>query len=181
MQSLWLRCKLHIFSLTEKTRNFGFAGEGVTTYFSDNCTRDDSKMVNDWLKTKKIEGYIARTFKEVAENGEITYDIRIASVEKSAKTGITMEPERFKGATYKITRGDYSKWLTLVNRNLTLALEHAANDNQVNAIKDYIKSFTEGDLEAHKDATRFDFRITLTIFISKLMKKNFFLILTDSF
>lgn len=155
IQSLWERCKHHIFSLTEGTTNLGFFGEGVTTYFSDNCTREDSKLVNDWMKSKKYEGYIARTFKQIASDGRATYEIKIASVEDGPKAATTVEPEEFKGATFRITRGDHSKWLALANRSLEQALNYAANDNEVNALKEYIKSFTEGDLEAHKEATRY--------------------------
>lgn len=155
VQSLWARCKPHIFSLTEGTKNLGFFGEGVTTYFSDNCDRSDSKLVNDWLKSKKIEGYIARTFKTVTADGKATYDIKIASVDDGPRVGITVEPEEFNGATFKITRGDHSKWLTMVNRNLQEAVKYAANENEVNALREYIKSFNDGDLEAHKEATRF--------------------------
>lgn len=154
VQKLWHKCKGPIFNLTDGTKNLGFYGQGVTTYFSDNCNQDDSTLVNEWLKSKKVEGYIARTFKEIDVDGHASYDIKIASVATGPKAGITLEPEQYKGSTFKITRGDFSRWLTLVNQSLECAVEHAANENEINAIKEYVKSFSEGDLEAHKDATR---------------------------
>lgn len=156
IQNLWQKCKGPIFHLTDSTKNLGFYGQGVTTYFSDNCNQDDSTLVNEWLKSKKVEGYIARTFKEIDANGRLTYDIKVASVASGPKTGITWEPEEYKGATFKISRGDYSPWLTLVNESLRKALDYAANDNEKNALKEYVKSFSDGDLEAHKDATRYE-------------------------
>lgn len=154
IQYLWEKCKNHIFNLTDQVRCLGFTGQGVTTYFSDNCNQNDAVLVTEWLKTKKYEGYIARTFKEVADNGQIVYDIKIASIETGPKSGITIEPETYKGATFKITRGDYSNWLALINSSLENAKKYAANEHEVNAITKYIQSFAEGDLEAHKDATR---------------------------
>lgn len=154
IEGLWTKCAKAIFNLTDQTKCLGFNGQGVTTYFSDNCTKEDSVLVNEWLKSKKIEGYIARTFKEVDASGQTTYEIKIASVKHGNQPGITAEPETYKGVVFKITRGDYSKLLQLVNSSLAEALKYAANDNESKAINKYIESFLEGDLEAHKDATR---------------------------
>lgn len=154
VEGLWAKCAKPIYDLTDHTKSLGLGDHGVTTYFSDNCTKEDSDLVSDWLKTKKYEGYICRTFKTVAENGQATYDIKLASVEQGSKPGITSDPEEFKGAVFKITRGDYSKLLALVNENLLRAKESAANENQSQMISEYVKSFTEGDLDAHKDGSR---------------------------
>lgn len=154
IDSLWKKCKHPIFNLTDDTKSLGLLGHGITTYFSDNCTKEDSDLVNDWLKSKKIEGYICRTFKTVAENGQATYDIRLASVETGDKDGITHAEEEFKGASFKITRGDYSKLLALVNANLLKAREYAANDNESHMLDEYVKSFSEGSLDAHKEGSR---------------------------
>lgn len=153
IERLWADTKVPIYRLTNRTKSLGLADQGVTTYFSDNCTQEDSDLVNEWLKEKKIEGYICRTFK-TEENGHATYEIKLASVETDSKEGITLDAEEYKGSTFKITRGDYSRLLELVNRNLVLAKKHAANQNQVNMIDQYVLSFAEGDLKAHKEGSR---------------------------
>lgn len=153
IENLWNKCKKPIYQLTNRTKSLGLSDHGVTTYFSDNCTKEDSDLVNDWLKLKKIEGYICRTFKTVVD-GKATFDIKLASVEQGAKEGITHEPEEYKGATFKITRGDYSRLLALVNENLVHAKKYAANDNQVNMIDQYVLSFNEGSLSAHQEGSR---------------------------
>lgn len=153
IENLWKKCKGPIYKLTNRTKSLGLADQGVTTYFSDNCTKADSDLVNDWLKTKKFEGYICRTFKTVID-GHTTYEIKLASKEKGPKDGITLDKEDYKGCSFKITRGDYSELLGLVIDNLVIAKKHAANENQVKMIDQYVLSFAEGSLEAHKEGSR---------------------------
>lgn len=153
INNLWSKCQEPIFYLTDRTKSLGLADKGITTYFSDNCTPDDSDRVNEWLKLKKLDAYICRTFKTEV-NGSKTYDIKLASVEQGEGDGITIPPEQYKGNTFMVTRGDYSRLLALVNSNLALAKKYAANDNQIQMIDEYIKSFAEGSLNAHKEGSR---------------------------
>lgn len=153
IEKLWSLTKSPIFLLSEQRNHLGFNPVGVTTYFSENCTKEDSDFVNEWLKLKKIEGYICRTFK-TESNGKKTFDIKLASVEQGSKDGITIDAEEYKDATFKVTRGDYSELLALVNENLVQAKKYAANDNEKKMIEEYVRSFAEGDLEAHKEGSR---------------------------
>lgn len=83
------------------------------------------------------------------------YTIHLASVEKAPKPPLTMEKEKYKNAYFQVTRGDYSPLLKLVTDHLTKAIEYAANDNERNMLCHYVKSFTEGDLEEHKEGSRY--------------------------
>lgn len=153
IENLWSKCKKPIFHLTKRTKCIGLGDKGITTYFSDNCTEEDSKRVTEWLKMKKILAYNCRTFK-TENDGRITYEIKLASAEQGEKDGVTIQPEEYKGHTFVVTRGDYSPIIKLVNEYLKEAKTYAANDNQANMIDHYIKSFTVGNINEHKEASR---------------------------
>ncbi|XP_026729416.1 dipeptidyl peptidase 3 isoform X1 [Trichoplusia ni] len=155
MMKLWQQTENFIYSTAPRLTSLGLSDKGVTTYFSCNCTEEDSNLVNDWMKTKCFEAYICRTFKTTADDGLPLYTIHLASVETSPKPPLTMEPEKYKGAYFQVTRGDYSPLLKRVNENLVMAREYAANDNEKNMLEHYIKSFKEGDLAEHKEGSRF--------------------------
>ncbi|CAH0727876.1 unnamed protein product, partial [Brenthis ino] len=152
---LWENTKDAMYSIAPRLTSLGLADKGVTTYFSSNCTEADSNLVNDWMKTKRIEAYICRTFKTFADDGLPLYTIHLASVEKSAKPPLTMDKEKYKNAYFQVTRGDYSPLLSLVNESMTKAIEYAANDNERNMLKHYVNSFKEGDLNEHKEGSRY--------------------------
>ncbi|KAJ0180024.1 hypothetical protein K1T71_004615 [Dendrolimus kikuchii] len=152
---LWQHVSGAVYSISPRLTSLGLADKGVTTYFSSNCTEEDSNLVNDWMKTKRIEAYICRTFKTKSEDGLPLYTIHLASVNSSPKPPLTMAKEQYKGAYFEVTRGDYSPLLKLAVGNLAKAKEYAANDNEKNMIKHYINSFNEGDLSEHKEGSRY--------------------------
>lgn len=154
IEKLWNRVKVPIFLLTERTKNLGLKSDGITTYFSSNCTKEDANLINEWLQVKRIEAYICRTFKSFA-NGKTVYDIKFASSAKGEKSGITLGEEEYKGCIFKVTRGDYAKLMQLVNADLEKAGKYTANDNESKMIHHYVESFREGSLEDHKQGSRY--------------------------
>jgi dipeptidyl-peptidase-3 len=154
-ESLWNQVKESIYSLNDTNKSLGLKGHGITTYFSSNCTKEDADFVGEWMKLKKFEAYICRTFKTIDENGKAHYEIRLASSETGDASGITATEEEWQGAFFKITRGDYAKLLAKVANELKKAKEHAANQNQANMISEYVKSFEVGSLDAHKEGSRY--------------------------
>lgn len=153
IDSLWTSTRGPIYELTEKSKHLGFNDKSITTYFSANCTKADSDTVCEWLKEKRMEAYICRTFK-YEENGQTVFEIKLASVKREADPTVTRPDELFKGNIFRVTRGDYSPLLKFVCENLVKANEFSANDNQRQMIDEYIRSFNEGSLDAHKDGSR---------------------------
>lgn len=146
--------KAKIFSLTEREKMLGLKDAGITTYFSANCTQEDADLIDEFLKSKKLEAWNCRNFKTI-DGDKVIYDLKLASAAEGSCDGLTLDEEEFKGKFFKITRGDYSEILKLVVENLEKTKKYAANDNQSAMIEKYAESFLEGSVDAHKDGSRF--------------------------
>lgn len=59
------------------------------------------------------------------------------------------------GSKFLIKYGDYSKEMEQIANHLEKAIEYAANETQVNMLKEYVKSFRSGSLEAHKKSQEY--------------------------
>lgn len=120
-EDLWNNVKKPMFSLSEREKSLGMADKvcsyfisngngnncscmylkGITTYFSSNCTMEDSEIVSKWLQTKHVECYNLRTFKTVVD-GVNVYDICLASVDSGTESGLTIEEVTFEGHKFKV-------------------------------------------------------------------------------
>lgn len=157
LEMIWKYCSDSMYSLDNHVIQLGFHGKGITTYFSKNCTQEDSEIVNNFLKHKNIEAYNSRVIKTVDSNGNSIYEIRlasVASVEDNEDSKLLGE-DILNGCKFIITRGDYSKLLKYVNDNLDKARIFAANDNENKMLGKYVESFKTGSLVAHKDGSRY--------------------------
>lgn len=152
---LWNLAIDPIYLLNDDNKSLGLKGKGITTYFSSNCAKADADLVTEWMKTKKLEAYISRTFKTVDTNGKSNYEIRLASAENGNAEGITIPTEDYSGSSFEVTRGDHSEILPFVISNLENAAKFAANDGQKQMLENIAQSFTTGNLNAHKKGSRF--------------------------
>lgn len=153
MEELWSMVKKPMFSLTDREKQLGLGAKGVSTYFTPNCTSEDSDLVNRFFKSINLEGYINRVIKTTkgGESGRDLYEIRHAAAQNSTM----VEKQVFENAEFIVTSGDYSPLMLKVNDNLSKAMNYAANDNEKSMLENYITSFKDGSLNAHKDGSRY--------------------------
>ncbi|XP_070622351.1 dipeptidyl peptidase 3 [Erythrolamprus reginae] len=157
MEALWKSCEKLMYSLEPLQRHLGLSGEGVSTYFSANCSMKDAKLAQKFLDSQNISAYNTRLFK-TETGGKTSYEVRLASVlldepqldEVSAKT----KQFQFEGCTFTVTRGDYSPILKRVVENLQKAQKHTSRPVQTEMLEHYVTSFRQGSIVAHKEGSR---------------------------
>merc|ERR1719309_1036324 len=96
-----------LYDLSEGKKFLGFSPNGVTMYFTPNCTKEDAEIVGKYMTARKIEAWNTRVIKHETEKGCV-YDVRYASIEKSHSEGLTVQNDEFDGQVFQVTRGDYS-------------------------------------------------------------------------
>ncbi|XP_060107462.1 dipeptidyl peptidase 3 [Heteronotia binoei] len=158
MEALWGRCGDLMFSLEPTQKHLGISGQGISTYFSANCSVEDAKLAQEFLDSQNISAYNTRLFKTKA-HGKKCYEVRLASVlsndsELDDEMRAKMKCFEFGGCDFTVTRGDYGPLLEKVVENLQKALPHAANPTQGEMLTHYITSFTQGSISAHKKGSR---------------------------
>ncbi|KAL2094818.1 hypothetical protein ACEWY4_009537 [Coilia grayii] len=160
MESLWNNCSHLLFSLDNRQKQLGLGQDGITTYFSGNCSLEDAKLAQKFLDSQNLSAYNTRLFKREPEAGKQAYEVRLAS---SIKTDCAADGEGqtrcgqydFEDAVFTVHRGDYAPLMEKVIQNLDKAKAYASNENEVRMLEEYIKSFTFGSVDAHKEGSRF--------------------------
>ncbi|XP_066502754.1 dipeptidyl peptidase 3 [Hoplias malabaricus] len=159
IEVLWNSCSNFLYSLEDKQKQLGLGAKGITTYFSGNCCLEDAELAQKFLDSKNLSAYNTRLFKTESE-GKCCYEVRLASAVKK-DCAVEGETESrcgtfdFEGATFCVQRGDYAFLMEKVCQNLEKAKTYAANENQAQMLEEYIRSFTYGSVDAHKDGSRF--------------------------
>ena len=108
-------------------------------------TKEDLELVTDVLRDNKIDILNTRAFKKSPKEFIIT----VGSINKDESKTIMV-----KGVEFKIEYGEFSNFLTDMNRYLERAKEYAANKNQREMIELYIEHYKTGNIETHKDSQR---------------------------
>ncbi|XP_069501035.1 dipeptidyl peptidase 3 [Ambystoma mexicanum] len=159
MESLWESCGDLMYSLEPRQQSLGLGDKGTTTYFSDNCTLEDAELAQKFLDSKNISAYNTRLFKHASDE-EPVYEVRLASVNTEDSPVETEMSNKlmcfdFDGARFTVNRGDYAPLMKKVVENLQHAKAFASNHNEEQMLEHYISSFTVGNIDAHKEGSRF--------------------------
>lgn len=158
IQTQWHQCKRALYSVEKREQQLGLGDEGITTYFSDNCTQADAELAKKFMFGKDISAYNTRLMKTVDDKQKVTYEVRLASAKATSEDGdcdIKLGSYEFEGTTFNVTRGDYSPLMAGVADNLNRAKDFAANGNESEMMANYVKSFSTGSIEAHKEGSRY--------------------------
>lgn len=159
IEVLWNSCSNLLYSLEDKKKQLGLGDKGITTYFSGNCCLEDAELAQKFLDSKNLSAYNTRLFKKECD-GKRCYEVRLASAVKK-DCAVEGEAETrcgtfdFEDASFTVCRGDYALLMEKVSQNLEKAKAYAANENQTRMLEEYVRSFTYGSVDAHKEGSRF--------------------------
>uniref|UniRef100_A0A671PVL1 Dipeptidyl peptidase 3 n=1 Tax=Sinocyclocheilus anshuiensis TaxID=1608454 RepID=A0A671PVL1_9TELE len=155
MEALWGCCCESLYSLEDKQKQLSLGEKGISAYFSGNCCLEDAEFAQKFLDSKNLSAYNTRLFKTEID-GKRCYEVRLASAEKGEYTDeVCCGKHEFEDAVFSVKRGDYAFLMEKVCQNLEKAKDCAANDNQKRMLEEYIRSFTCGSVEAHKEGSRY--------------------------
>uniref|UniRef100_H3A2H9 Dipeptidyl peptidase 3 n=1 Tax=Latimeria chalumnae TaxID=7897 RepID=H3A2H9_LATCH len=159
MEALWSLCGDLMYSLDERKKQLGLGAKGEATFFLSPPPPRRSMSSFVYL-FQRISAYNTRLLKEVNAEGKTCYEIRLASVLTQAnpaegEADCKCCSTEFEGALFRVTRGDYSPIMEKVVENLQLAKTFAANTNEAQMLEEYIRSFTTGSIESHKEGSRY--------------------------
>uniref|UniRef100_A0A671PMQ3 Dipeptidyl peptidase 3 n=1 Tax=Sinocyclocheilus anshuiensis TaxID=1608454 RepID=A0A671PMQ3_9TELE len=146
-------------ALWDKQKQLSLGEKGISAYFSGNCCLEDAEFAQKFLDSKNLSAYNTRLFKTEID-GKRCYEVRLASAEKDncaveGKSEVCCGKHEFEDAVFSVKRGDYAFLMEKVCQNLEKAKDCAANDNQKRMLEEYIRSFTCGSVEAHKEGSRY--------------------------
>ncbi|KAM9301527.1 dipeptidyl peptidase 3 [Gastrophryne carolinensis] len=160
LESLWKMVAGPMYSLEAQEKQLGLGDHGVSTYFSSNCTLEDAELIQGFLGSKNLSAYNTRLFKTQDEGGRTKYEVRLASVNKEGAADASSDLSNLLGMfdyenhEITVTRGDYSLLLLKVTENLEKAKAFASNEHQRKMLEEYVRSFQEGSIQAHKEGSK---------------------------
>ncbi|KAI9319493.1 peptidase family M49-domain-containing protein [Dichotomocladium elegans] len=145
--ALFNKVKDEIYSIEPVERNLlGFPDEGhLSGYYSQDMTKEDIRLVQEYLEQTKIEPVNTRLFKTPTG-----YRLAIAS----AEVYDSQEHILANGATLEVTFGDFQQEMKKISENIRLAADFVANEHQAEMLESYYESFTSGSIEAHMESQR---------------------------
>ncbi|KAG0168946.1 hypothetical protein DFQ28_011381 [Apophysomyces sp. BC1034] len=145
---LFSKAKHEIFSVEPVTNNLlGFPDDGHRSgYYSENITKEDIKLVQQFLEKHKIDPLNTRLFKN--EKG---YQLLVAAGAGPQSVSHQLE----NGATLDILYTDFQSQMAKIAENIKHALAYSGNENQKQMLEAYHNSFVTGSVEAHMDSQRY--------------------------
>lgn len=140
--------------------HLGYPDQGhLSTYYPDSpdITKEEITIISDFLESKKLLPENTRIRKTQAG-----YEVLIASELKHPSGSQLDVPEtewelegKLKGKKLVLAFGDYHKEMEVIADNLEIAEKYASNETEKEMLKEYVKSFRTGSLQAFKQSQRY--------------------------
>ncbi|KAI8973368.1 dipeptidyl peptidase III [Mycotypha africana] len=140
-----------IYSIGPSARTLlGFPEDGhVTGYYSENITKEDIKLVEEFLQKEKISPLNTRLFKDTNTND---FTLAVAT----AKSDLPSNAYKLRnGQSIKVSYGDHQLCMEKVAAAIKSAIPFAANENQKKMLEEYYNTFTDGSGRAYSDSQRY--------------------------
>ncbi|KAI9033802.1 peptidase family M49 [Phycomyces nitens] len=138
-----------IYNVEPVAKNLiGYPDDGhISGYYSKNITKEDIRIVQEYLEKIDISPLNTRLFK-TAEG----YQLHIAS--SQAPDDIPQPTTLENGITLEIFYNDFQSCMTKAADMVKGAIRFAANDHQKKMLEAYYESFNMGSIEAHMESQR---------------------------
>lgn len=164
--NMYLELEHSIFSLDSTDKYLGYPPQ-ITTYFSQNMSEDECKMVDRYLTHIKLEGWNTRCYKEtvydkiraLTKNQFVTVNenglnaLYVVSIASAYDPSIEQNVENFEGYNFLITYQDHQNELKEIVKYLHMAIPYA-NSTQQKMINSYMWHFKYGNINDHKESQK---------------------------
>lgn len=143
-------CKEEIYTIEPVAHNLiGFPDDGhLSGYYTQNVTKGDIELVQQFLEKEKINPLNTRLFKDEKNNFQLV--IAAAEEEFASKT-FDLE----NGSKIQVSWTDFQQPMKKIAQAIKDAIPFVANENQKSMLENYYTSFKNGSIEAHMESQRF--------------------------
>ncbi|CDS42565.1 dipeptidyl peptidase 3 [Echinococcus multilocularis] len=143
-----------IYSLHPRRLRLAFPPDGLTTYYSGDCTREDAEIVQKYLNAKKIEGYNTRVLKSLRPNPDGKHEYLIAFASSVKKEEVIHEAFLPSNAVFKAYYGDLQEIMMVLVDAIDDVKATALNKMQKLMWEKFQTCFRTGSIEAHKEGSK---------------------------
>jgi dipeptidyl-peptidase-3 len=157
-EKLYNSFKDDIYESTVSRMHLGYPDKGhVSNYYPDSAdlTTEEIAYTADFIKEKKLLPENTRMRKTASGD----FEVLIASAVADPAIRDVKESEwtlsgPLKGKKLRLVYGDHGREMANIASNLAEAKKYAANSEEDAMQGEYVKSFHDGSMEAHKDSQR---------------------------
>ncbi|GAA5840820.1 hypothetical protein JCM11251_001705 [Rhodosporidiobolus azoricus] len=152
---LWEELKTEIYALSpEASLSIGKPSGGHTSAYYPSTPAPSDEQVDE-VQSLADKAGVSTLNTRLSRISDKELVLHIASVSNLPSTYPKKLVSEKLGFECRLKAGDYKDALSKVNAALREARKHARDENQTKMLEKYEESFEHGDIEAHKDGSRY--------------------------